>query len=51
MADKNNRVKGYVEGKYYVDSTCIGCGMCEGTLSAPENFKMKDDCDLAIVFK
>lgn len=49
MADKNDKVTENVDGKYYVDSSCIGCGMCEGT--APENFKMNDDGDLAIVFK
>jgi ferredoxin len=48
MADKNDKVNGNVSGKYYVDSNCSGCGLCEG--EAPDNFKLNDD-GLAIVFK
>ena len=47
MANKTDKVNGNVEGKYYVDTSCIGCGMCEGT--APDNFKMNGD--MAIVYK
>jgi ferredoxin len=49
MADKNNKVEGNVDGTFYVDAECIGCGMCAET--APDNFKMNDNGDLAIVFK
>lgn len=49
MADKNSKVKGNVSGVFFVDDSCIGCGMCAET--APDNFRMNDDGDLAIVFK
>lgn len=28
MADKNSKVAQNVDGKYYVDTTCISCGQC-----------------------
>ena len=28
MADKNAKAVDNVEGKYYVDTNCIGCGQC-----------------------
>ena len=49
MADRNNKVEGNVDGAFYVDTACIGCGLC--TESAPGNFKMNADGDLATVFK
>ena len=49
MADKNSKVEGCVNGAFFVDDSCIGCAMCVET--APDNFKMNDDGDLAIVFK
>jgi len=49
MADRNNKTDGNVNGAFYVDQSCIGCGMCETT--APVNFKMNDTGDAAIVFK
>ncbi|NLE02422.1 MAG: ferredoxin [Fibrobacter sp.] len=49
MANKENRVAGNVAGKYYVDSSCIACEAC--TLTAPENFRMKDDGSSSMVFK
>jgi ferredoxin len=41
MADKGSKVAENVPGKYYVDSNCIACGVCEGT--APDNFKLNAD--------
>ena len=49
MADKSDKVEGNVPGKYYVTSECNGCSVCEQT--APENFKMSDDEEHAIVYK
>ena len=49
MADKANRNKDNVPGKYYVDDQCVGCGVCEG--EAPAVFKMKDGDNYAYVHK
>ena len=48
MADKNIKVPENVAGSYYVDDTCIGCGLCVST--APEVFEMNGD-DKAYVRK
>lgn len=48
MADKSARRDENVQGAWYVDENCIGCGLCAG--EAPENFEMGDD-DLAYVKK
>lgn len=49
MADKNNKVKENVSGKFYVDNTCIGCGVCID--KAQDNFKLTEDNSHAFVFK
>jgi len=49
MADKSSKNPGNVAGKWYVDSTCIGCALCSGT--APDVFAMTDDGSLAFVAK
>lgn len=41
MADKNAALADNVAGKFYVDDTCIGCGLC--TTTAPENFALSGD--------
>ena len=38
MADKTNKIPENVAGSYYVDETCISCGLCVST--APENFAL-----------
>ncbi len=64
MADKDNKVEENVEGSFYVDNTCIACGVCvneasgnfamneEGThayvMKQPENSEEKDVCDSAL---
>ena len=48
MADKANKVPENAAGQFFVDTECIGCGVCVDT--APENFVMNDD-NLAYVFK
>ena len=41
MADKNARFKENVDGKYYVDDSCIACDAC--CVEAPRFFAMNDD--------
>ena len=41
MAEVDNRVSENVDGSYYVDDSCIACGVCVG--EAPENFEMGSD--------
>ena len=49
MADSENRLEENVEGSYYVDDSCIACGVCVN--EAPDNFTMNDDGTHAYVFK
>ncbi len=41
MATVENKVSENVEGQYYVDDSCIACGVCVG--EAPDNFEMSGD--------
>ena len=41
MANKLNKPPQNVPGAYYVDDTCIDCGMCPNT--APQFFKRFDE--------
>lgn len=41
MADKSQKWENNVEGKYFVDQTCIACDACVTT--APANFSMHED--------
>lgn len=36
MANRDDKVPGNVDGRYYVDTQCIDCGLCGDT--APDNF-------------
>jgi len=47
MANVKDKVAQNVDGPYYVDVTCIACGVCVG--EAPENFEMGDE--YAYVYK
>ncbi len=49
MADLDDKVEGSVDGKYYVDSSCIDCDVCRTT--APENFQANEDEGYSFVFK
>ena len=49
MADKNLRTPENVPGKYYVDHTCIDCGLCPDT--APHTFKRFDVGGYSIVHR
>ena len=49
MADVSNKVEENVEGEFYVDNQCIGCGLCVS--EAPDNIKMNDDNNYAFVYK
>lgn len=48
MADKNTKTIGNVPGRYYVDTSCTGCGLCVD--SAPAVFALNAD-NLAAVVK
>ncbi len=41
MANPDKKVSKSVPGKYYVDTSCISCGVCNDT--APNNFQTDDD--------
>ena len=47
MADKNLKNPENVPGKYYVDSTCIDCGLCPD--AAPTVFERFDEGGYSIV--
>ena len=41
MADKTQKVRENVPGRFYVDATCIDCDLCRET--APGNFVRQDE--------
>ena len=47
MADKNLKSPENTPGRFYVDSTCIDCGLCPDT--APTVFKRFDEGGYTIV--
>jgi ferredoxin len=47
MADKTARLPDNAKGKWYVDSSCIGCGLCTST--APEIFALNDGGQASVV--
>ncbi len=49
MADPNEKWEDNVAGKWYVDKTCIFCGLCPQL--APNNFKESDDGTHDYVYK
>jgi ferredoxin len=49
MADRDDKNKENVDGKFYVDSSCIDCDLCRET--APNNFQREDDEGYSYVFK
>ena len=49
MADPQDKLPDNVEGKYYVDSSCIDCDLCRQT--APENFSRNEDAGYTYVSK
>ena len=49
MADRNQRTPENVAGKFYVDSSCIDCGLCPET--APAFFKRHDEGGYTIVHR
>ena len=49
MADKENKFSQNIEGKFYVDDTCIACDAC--VMEAPDFFEMNDDEGHAFVKK
>ena len=49
MADKNLKTPENVPGRFYVDNTCIDCGMCPST--APQFFKRFDEGGYSVVYR
>jgi len=49
MAEVTERFADNVAGRFYIDSSCIVCGACEGT--APDNIRLSDDGSHDVVFK
>ncbi|MDZ4402022.1 ferredoxin [Prosthecobacter sp.] len=49
MPDPNNRHPENVPGRYYVDDTCIDCGLCPST--APDFFRRHDEGGYSIVYR
>ena len=49
MADPSDKVETSVDGKYYVDTSCIDCDVCRTT--APNNFEADEDEGYSFVSK
>ena len=49
MADREDKNRENVAGKFYVDSQCIDCDLCRET--APNNFTRSDDEGYSYVYK
>jgi len=49
MSDLNQRTPENVPGRYYVDDTCIDCGLCPSTL--PACFIRQDEKQYSYVFR
>ncbi|MCP4897275.1 MAG: ferredoxin [bacterium] len=49
MADNTDKVEKNVDGKYYVDTSCIDCDVCRTT--APNNFEADEDEGYSFVAK
>ena len=48
MANILDRLPQNVPGRFYVDSSCIDCGLCPST--APGHFRRNDDIGQSYVF-
>ena len=49
MANRNDKNPGNVRGPFYVDNTCIDCGMCP--TNAPAFFRRNAELGMSVVFK
>jgi ferredoxin len=49
MANRNEKNPGNVPGQFYVDSTCIDCGMCPD--NAPAFFRGDVELGMSVVFR
>lgn len=47
MADKSARLPDNVKGKWYVDASCTGCGLCTST--APDIFALNNEGQAIVV--
>ena len=48
MANILDRLPQNVPGRFYVDSTCIDCGLCPST--APDHFRRDDEIGQSFVY-
>jgi ferredoxin len=49
MANKHHQTPGNVPGPYYVDDTCVDCGMCPSI--APGSFRRNDEHGVSITYR
>ena len=49
MPNRNDKTPGNVEGKFYVDTTCIDCDLCREI--APTIFSRNAEVGLSFVFR
>jgi ferredoxin len=49
MADRAQKVRENIPGRFYVDVTCIDCDLCRET--APRNFVRQDDRGYSYVLR
>jgi ferredoxin len=49
MAEKSDRLKENVSGRYYVDSSCIDCDQCRA--AAPKFFQRNDEIGFSTVYR
>jgi ferredoxin len=49
MADRTQKARENIPGRWYVDATCIDCDLCRET--APENFVRQDEEGRSYVFR
>ena len=49
MADKNDKFEENINGRYYVDRSCIACDACN--ITSPDHFGMDEDDGHAFVIK
>lgn len=49
MASPHDRLLQNVPGRFYVDSSCIDCGLCPST--APAHFRRDDEIGQSYVFR
>jgi len=49
MATITDRLPQNIAGRYYVDETCIDCGLCRDT--APASFRFHEETGFSVVYR